>query len=61
MAELDVEPKKKSILPWILLAVLVLAAIAYFVWNSNRVDNTTAAPATYDTTVRADTSRVPGP
>ena len=30
MAELDVQPKKKSILPWILIGLVVLALIAFF-------------------------------
>ena len=35
MAELTVQPKRKPIWPWILLALLILAAIAYFVFNQN--------------------------
>ena len=58
MAELDVERKKKSILPWILLALLLVAVIAYFVWNNSRVDDTGVAPAAYDTTLQTDTTRL---
>lgn len=35
MAELTVQPKRKPIWPWILVALLILAAIAYFVFNRN--------------------------
>ncbi len=46
MADLDVQRKKKSPLPWILIGLLLLAILAYFLWNRNRENNT--APATYD-------------
>jgi hypothetical protein len=35
MAELTVQPKRKPVWPWILVALLILAAIAYFVFNRN--------------------------
>ncbi|HVE60935.1 MAG TPA: hypothetical protein VNA26_03900 [Chitinophagaceae bacterium] len=55
MADLDVQRKKKSPLLWILLTLIILAAIAYFVWDRYGKDNT--APATYDSIDRngADT------
>jgi hypothetical protein len=46
MADLDVQRKKKSPLPWILIGLLLLAVLAYFLWNRNRENN--MAPATYD-------------
>jgi hypothetical protein len=46
MADLDVQRKKKSPLPWILIGLLLLAVLAYFLWNKNRENN--IAPATYD-------------
>jgi hypothetical protein len=63
MAELHVQPKKKSsILPWILLA-LGLAALIWYLTRDKNVDNavinsdtttTTVQPAT-DTTMRTNT------
>lgn len=47
MADLDVQRKKKSLLPWILIGLLLLAVLAYFLWNRSRENN--VAPATYDT------------
>ena len=65
MAELHVQPKKKSsILPWILLA-LGLAALIWFLTRDKEVDNTvlnrdttttTVQPAT-DTTVTTTTTQ----
>jgi hypothetical protein len=31
MAELDVQPKKRSVLPWVLVALVILALLAFFV------------------------------
>ncbi len=36
MAHIDVQRKKKSPLPWILVGLLLLAAIAYFLWTRNQ-------------------------
>ncbi|MBA2499769.1 MAG: hypothetical protein H0V30_08600 [Chitinophagaceae bacterium] len=42
MAELDVQPKKKSVLPWILVGLIVLALIAFFLLrNTDLVDDVT--------------------
>ena len=55
MAELDVQRKKKSPLPWILLIVAILAVLAYFLLNNkDEVNNETIAPATYDSTTRTN-------
>jgi hypothetical protein len=53
MAELLVQRKKKSALPWIILALLVLAVIGYLVWKNNQV-----APAT-DTKTTTTTNAAP--
>lgn len=54
MAELDVVRKKKSSLPWILLALLLIALIAFLVWNNSRDGD--VAPVTTDTINRVDTA-----
>ena len=55
MADLDVQRKKKSPLPWILLVLLIVALIAYLLWrNRDKIDNATD-PVTNDTTVVIDT------
>jgi len=54
MAELDVVRKKKSPLPWILLALLVIAIIAFLVWNN--MADTNATPVVTDTTSVVDTT-----
>lgn len=47
MADLDVQRKKKSPLPWILIGLLLLALLVYFLWDRNKEeDNIT--PATND-------------
>jgi len=58
MADLDVQRKKKSPLPWILLGLLLLAIVAYFLWNRNRVDKD-MTPTTYDSvnTTGVDTTQ----
>jgi hypothetical protein len=53
MAELDVQRKKKSPLPWILLIIAVLAVLAYFLLNNNNdAPDDGVAPVTYDSTQR---------
>ena len=55
MADLDVQRKKKSPLPWILLALLILALVAFLIWNNrDSIDNATD-PVTTDTTIATDT------
>ncbi|HEX6334023.1 MAG TPA: hypothetical protein VFZ78_07335 [Flavisolibacter sp.] len=50
MAELYVQRKKRSVLPWILLALVVLGVIGWFVYNNYyRNDATEATPATQTT------------
>ncbi|MGI4759225.1 MAG: hypothetical protein ACRYF0_00865 [Janthinobacterium lividum] len=63
MAELRIQPKKKSPSPWLLvaLAVLVLAAAAYFFLRSDPADEpvpatTPVATAPADTLAAADTA-----
>ena len=53
MAELLVQRKKKSALPWILLALIILAVVGYLVWKNNQV-----APAT-DTNPTTTTNAAP--
>ncbi|MGI4738538.1 MAG: hypothetical protein ACRYG7_25495 [Janthinobacterium lividum] len=59
MAELRIQPKKNSPSPWLLvaLAVLVLAAAAYFFLRPDPTDETTAAVATGPAPVAADSLR----
>ncbi len=54
MAELDVVRKKKSPLPWILLGLLLLALVAFLIWNNSRDGEVT--PAGTDTTQQVDTT-----
>jgi hypothetical protein len=47
MAELHVQKKRSSPLPWILLALLILGIVGYLVWrNSNKAET---VPGTNDT------------
>jgi len=48
MADLDVQRKKKSPLPMILIGLLLLAIVAYFLWNRYGGTNNNMAPSTYD-------------
>lgn len=48
MAELNVVRKKKSPLPWIILALLVLGLLAWLLLRNS--DTVTTIPATADTT-----------
>jgi len=59
MAELRIQPKKKSPSPWLLvaLAVLVLAAATYFFLRPDPTDEPTAALATGPAPVAADSLR----
>ena len=54
MANLDVQPKKKSILPWLLLAAGIIALIIFLAKGCN--DNDEAVTTTSDTTVVASTT-----
>ena len=55
MADLDVQRKKNSPLPWILLALLILALVAFLLWNNrDKIDNATD-PVTNDTIITTDT------
>ncbi len=50
MANLDVQPKRKTIWPWLLLALIVIALVIFFVLRSNEgVNNTTVGPSPTDT------------
>lgn len=42
MADLNVQPKKKSILPWILLVLGILALLFFLIKGCNKSDNTQA-------------------
>lgn len=46
MADLDVQRKKKSSLPLILIGLLLLAILVYFLWN--RYGDRNTAPVNYD-------------
>jgi CHASE3 domain sensor protein len=39
MAQIDVQRKKKSPLPWIIIALIVLGALAYYLWSRNNDTN----------------------
>jgi hypothetical protein len=60
MAELNVVRKKKSPLPWILLAVLLLGLIAYL-FLRNSAATTTGTTQQEDSTISYDSSRQSAP
>ncbi len=54
MAELDVQPKKKSVLPWVLVGLIVLALIAFFLLrNTDLVEDVTDETIFSDSANRA--------
>lgn len=62
MAELLVTRKKRSIWPWILLALLIVAAILYFVMRSNPSNaGVTPAPAYDSASGQGVNKQTPGP
>jgi hypothetical protein len=59
MAELNVQPKKKSILPWVLVGLIVLALIAFFLLrNTDLVEDVTDETIFNDSVERATTDTV---
>ncbi len=56
MAELDVVRKKKSMLPWLLLGLLLIALVAFLVWNNSKDDDAAATPVVTDSTNVVDTT-----
>ena len=59
MAELDVQPKKKSVLPWVLVGLIVLALIAFFLLrNTDLVEDVTDETIFNDSVERATTDTV---
>lgn len=59
MAELDVQPKKKSVLPWVLVGLIVLALIAFFLLrNTDLVDDVKDETIFNDTVERTTTDTV---
>lgn len=56
MADLDVVRKKKSPLPWILLGLLLVALVAFLIWNNTRDNTVDGAPVTDTTTYNTDTA-----
>jgi lipopolysaccharide export system protein LptC len=57
MANIDVQKKKSNPLPWIILAILILAAVGYFVWRNMNNGAATGVGANDSTQVRTDTTR----
>lgn len=55
MANIDVQKKKSNPLPWIILALLILAVVGYLVWR-NMNDPDDDATTTDTTTVITDTT-----
>jgi hypothetical protein len=51
MADLDVQRKKSSPLPWIILILVALALLAFFLIRNNDGELNTTAPVTTDSTV----------
>lgn len=59
MAELDVQPKKKSVLPWVLVGLIVLAIIAFFLLrNTDLVEDVTDETIFNDSVERTTTDTV---
>lgn len=59
MAELDVQPKKKSVLPWVLVGLIVLALIAFFLLrNTDLVDDVKDETIFNDSVERTTTDTV---
>jgi drug/metabolite transporter (DMT)-like permease len=54
MAELTVQPKKRTSWIWLILLLVVLAVLSYFLFFNKRVENTT--PANTATPVTTTTS-----
>ncbi len=60
MADLDVQKKKSSPLPWILLILAILAVLAFFLLNRDpEVADDTITPALYDSTNRTGADSLP--
>lgn len=59
MANLDVQRKKTSMLPLIILAVLILAVVAYFLLRDNKEINDGTVTPVYDSTVRTGADSLP--
>jgi uncharacterized protein YpmB len=57
MANIDVQRKKSSPLPWIILVVIILAILAFFLWNRSHNAGTTST-VTDSTTTVTDSTRV---
>ena len=56
MAELDVVRKKKSVLPWVLLGLLLLALAAFLIWNYTKDNEVETTPVVTDSTNVVDTT-----
>jgi hypothetical protein len=58
MAELSVQPKRRAVWPWILLALLIIGALVYFLVyrNNNTNDVTNVTPTTTQDTARTNTT-----
>ncbi len=56
MADIDVQRKKTSLLPWIILILVALALLAFFLIGRNDGELNRTTPVTTDSTVtRIDT------
>jgi lipopolysaccharide export system protein LptC len=53
MAELLVQRKKRSPLPWVILALLILAIVGYLIWRNQHVSSDTTPAPVSDTTQHA--------
>ena len=58
MAELSVQPKRRAVWPWILLALLIIAALVYFLVyrNNTTADVNNVTPATTQDSNRINTT-----
>ena len=59
MAELDVQKKKTSLLPLIILIIVGLAILAYFLLRNNEVAADSAITPVYDSTTRTGADSLP--
>lgn len=56
MADLDVQRKKTSPLPWIILILVALALLAFFLLRNNNDDGIDSTPVATDSIITTDTT-----